>query len=194
MVYWFEKLKDGKCTASNQTIAEILNCQPLSVANSLKRLEDCGYILRVFKDKKKKIRSEIKTLVSFAYHQTMKQVSSNDDTAQDQEVSSNDEQNNNSINNNRNKSGTPFAEAGDFFDAFKRKDKKLIEFVRGVAVKYQITEQQAFFEFQKFVNYWTELSRSGRAQRWQSEKFFQVGRRLTTWFSKIKKPKGRMII
>ena len=41
-------------------------------------------------------------------------------------------------------------------------------------------------EFKKFVSYWTELNASGKKQRWEAEKFFEIGRRLGTWFSRNK--------
>ena len=194
VVYWFEKLKDGRCTAKNETIAEILGCKPLSVANSLKRLEDCGYIERIFKDRSKRQRLEIKTLVSFQYHQSMKQVSLNDDTASGKKVSSNNEQNKNSINNNSKKRGTPFFQAGEFFEAIRNEDQRIEDFAQQASEKYALPLVQVKTEFKKFASYWTELSRNGKMQRWQDERFFEVGRRLTTWFSKIKRPKGKIII
>ena len=40
-------------------------------------------------------------------------------------------------------------------------------------------------EFTKFTDYWTEPDQRG-TQRWQKEKVFEVGRRLRTWFSRVK--------
>lgn len=37
-------------------------------------------------------------------------------------------------------------------------------------------------ELLKFKNYWTEPTRSGKKQRWETEKTFEVRRRLGTWF------------
>lgn len=65
LVYWFEHLKDGRCTAANTTIAQILNIAPRSVQNSLTKLENLGYIDRVYKNESKRHRKEIKTKVSF---------------------------------------------------------------------------------------------------------------------------------
>jgi len=36
-------------------------------------------------------------------------------------------------------------------------------------------------EKKKFYNYWTELSKSGKQQRWEMEKTFDVDRRWSTW-------------
>lgn len=42
-------------------------------------------------------------------------------------------------------------------------------------------------EVQKFIDYWTEPNKSGTRQRWETEKTFEVGRRLKTWFRNIEK-------
>lgn len=39
-------------------------------------------------------------------------------------------------------------------------------------------------EIKKFISYWTETSRQGK-QRWLGEKYFDVNRRIATWFSRI---------
>ena len=40
-------------------------------------------------------------------------------------------------------------------------------------------------EMIKFISYWTEPNKSGTKQRWQTEKTFEIGRRLTTWFNRL---------
>lgn len=42
-------------------------------------------------------------------------------------------------------------------------------------------------EIKKFVMYWTEPTKSGKKQRWETEKTFDVKRRLSTWFSRADK-------
>lgn len=55
-------------------------------------------------------------------------------------------------------------------------------------------------ELRKFYSYWTEKNSTGKKQRWQMEKTFEVNRRLATWFSRAgtfkgqDKPKGKKII
>lgn len=39
-------------------------------------------------------------------------------------------------------------------------------------------------EIKKFMSYWTEPNQRGK-QRWQGQKFFDVNRRIATWFSRI---------
>ena len=43
----------------------------------------------------------------------------------------------------------------------------------------------------EFISYWTELNPSGTKMRYQSEKFFDVGRRLSTWNRKAKEYKDK---
>lgn len=40
-------------------------------------------------------------------------------------------------------------------------------------------------EVQSFTRYWTEKTPSGKKERWETERTFEVDRRLTTWFSKV---------
>lgn len=43
-------------------------------------------------------------------------------------------------------------------------------------------------EFKKFHIYWTELNPSGKKQRWELQKTFEVKRRLLTWFTNVRGP------
>lgn len=40
-------------------------------------------------------------------------------------------------------------------------------------------------EFVTFCNYWMELTPGGKKQRWQTQKTFEIRRRLVTWFDRI---------
>jgi len=66
VVYWFSRLKNEKCTASNLTLAEIVRSSPKSISNSLNRLEERGYILRTYKDNQRRNREEIIPLIAFS--------------------------------------------------------------------------------------------------------------------------------
>lgn len=49
-----------------------------------------------------------------------------------------------------------------------------------------IPELLAKQEMSKFVSYWTEPTSSGKKQRWQTEKTFELNRRLSRWFANNK--------
>ena len=42
-------------------------------------------------------------------------------------------------------------------------------------------------EIQKFVAYWTEPNKGKTKVRWQGEKYFDLRRRLNTWFANVEK-------
>ncbi len=54
-------------------------------------------------------------------------------------------------------------------------------------ITYQITQDIADRELDKFISYWTEPTKSGKKQRWQTEKTFEVRRRLSTWMGNFEK-------
>lgn len=64
-IYWMTRLKNEKCTASNDTFAQLLKTTPAVVRNSLTNLERRGYIRRTFKDRNKRVRDEITPLIDF---------------------------------------------------------------------------------------------------------------------------------
>lgn len=78
------------------------------------------------------------------------------------------------------KESTPAKEASDFF--IGKTQEKVIEYLKEKGVPEQI----AMSELRKFISYWTELNSTGKKQRWQIEKTFEVNRRLATWFSKVR--------
>lgn len=61
IIYWLERLKDGRCFASNKTIGSIANSSASGVANSLVRLRKQGYVYCEYDDNDQ--RKSIKTLV-----------------------------------------------------------------------------------------------------------------------------------
>lgn len=97
VIYWLAHLKKEKCIASNTTIAYLVQSTPRGVQNSLKRLEQGAYIVRTYKDTQRKVRKEIKCLISF------KKVRTGDDrvrTGDDSRVRTGDDHNDKSINKN----------------------------------------------------------------------------------------------
>lgn len=80
---------------------------------------------------------------------------------------------------------TPAEEAIDFFKSSLKQDQ-CIDFL----VAKGTTRDVAATEIDKFVSYWTEPSKSGKKQRWQLEKTFEVRRRLVTWLANLNKRSG----
>jgi len=71
VVYWFEKMKEGKCIASNETIAAIAKIGSRTVRRSLEKLEKAGCLKRFFFDTVHKKRKMIKILISFKKEKTV---------------------------------------------------------------------------------------------------------------------------
>jgi hypothetical protein len=73
---------------------------------------------------------------------------------------------------------------------FSEEDNQEQESVISMLLEGGMSEQVARAEIKKFVMYWTELNSTGKKQRWEMEKTFEVKRRLTTWFAKVSQFKG----
>ena len=76
---------------------------------------------------------------------------------------------------------TPKQQAEEFFGSLEMQDQ-CIDFV--VNTK-DCTREVAVREVRAFVSYWTERTPSGQKQKWQTQKTFEIQRRLHTWFSRI---------
>lgn len=57
--------------------------------------------------------------------------------------------------------------------------------VMALLVSKGIPEALAEREVRKFLAYWTELNKTGKKQRWELQKTFELRRRLATWFNNI---------
>jgi hypothetical protein len=58
-------MKAEKCIASNTTLAKILKVEVHTIQSGLERLEERRYILRLYADAERKIRTEIRGLIHF---------------------------------------------------------------------------------------------------------------------------------
>lgn len=171
VVYWIERLKEGRCIASNQVIGEASGFDERTVRAGLDRLDKAGFIIRIYEDKERRIRKEIKTLV--AYQQIVKETGWIGDEA---------------------KNITPSQEAKLFFT----KEEGEPAVFRNKIVDEILTEKggdrkELIAEVKKFILYWTEPNKTGTKQRWQIEKTFEVKRRLGTWMARVaeRQQKGR---
>ena len=49
-IYWLTRLKNERCTAGNETLAELASTTPLTIGQCLVHLDKAGFIQRIFKD------------------------------------------------------------------------------------------------------------------------------------------------
>lgn len=78
---------------------------------------------------------------------------------------------------------TPAQEARKFFE-----DEQAREEIIAKLIASGTTEEFARAEVRKFCYYWTERNKSGTKQRWETEKAFEVRRRLSTWLQRASTP------
>jgi hypothetical protein len=162
-IYWFERLKDGKCTASNETLADVACCGTRNVRGALDRLEKEGFIERVWKDPETRTqRAEIKTLLHYSKVAPGPQLPARSEPREE----------------------TP----GEFAKRFFGRDEVAVgQIINDIIEKTGAPEEAITQEVQKFMLYWTEPNKSGTKERWQTEKTFEVRRRLYTWLSRAGK-------
>ena len=193
VVYWFERLKDGKCTASNETIAEVARMESRTVRAALDRLEKNGFIKRIFEvenscSAKREMmnRLEIKTLVSFTrkdstepkiYKVKGTKIINDKEVQPGEIVPLNDED----------LKPTPGEEAKEFFNPQSKIRSKIID---DLAVKCGVPREKIAHEIKDFYLYWTEPTKSGKKQLWETKTTFEVRRRIYRWLSKTNKFNG----
>lgn len=73
----------------------------------------------------------------------------------------------------------------EFFDN-QELHTKIVEWLGSKGVQPSAAQQ----ELKKFISYWTEPNKSGSKVRWQGERYFDIRRRLGTWFANAKKFEG----
>lgn len=79
------------------------------------------------------------------------------------------------------KSPTPADQARNFFTKLEKQGEVLSALKEKYGQNDLLTS-----ELKKFIDYWTELNKSGTKQRWEQQPTFEIKRRLTTWLNNIK--------
>lgn len=195
VVYWFERMKDGKCTASNDTIAQVACLKERTIGAALERLERFGFIERIYSDTNHTLRMEIKTLV----HMTRTTEERTEKAPRIHRTKSK------KIKTEEMKPGaivkvdapgtgaeapTPGELARDFFaptgTASTYRDQLLEEIIEATGIPKDVLLAEA----RKFYLYWTEPTKSGKKQLWETKATFEVKRRLYTWLSRAGKYNG----
>jgi len=85
---------------------------------------------------------------------------------------------------------TPSTIANNFFTNVDEQERISKE----VSERYKTDILQIKQEIYKFISYWTEPTKSGKLQRWQTQTTFEVGRRLSTWFNNAREFKQKSLI
>lgn len=80
---------------------------------------------------------------------------------------------------------TPAQLAKLFFEMVKNKSSSYQEFILSLSSKKNLNVEKVRAEIDKFTKYWTERTPSGKKEKWELEKTFEVDGRLGTWFSRV---------
>lgn len=86
---------------------------------------------------------------------------------------------------------TPSSDTQNFFSMIIEKGETFQVFVTQMAEKTKFPPAMVASELQHFTLHWTERDKSGTKQRWETEKTFEVKRRLVTWFNNKRTNFGR---
>lgn len=189
VVYWFERMKDGKCTASNETIAEVACLKERTIGAALERLEREGFIERVYSDSNRTLRMEIKTLVHMTRTteertkkmprmRRTKSVKIKDEDIKPGAIVKVDAPGTDP------KDPTPGEVAKDFFAGKGETSLYRERIVDELTASTGATRDAIVTEAKKFYLYWTEPNKSGTKQKWQLQQTFDVKLRLITWLSR----------
>lgn len=162
VIYWYEHMKEGRCFASNESIADIARVSERAVMSSLERLEIRGYIKREYNENKSR-RTEIRSMVHYTKNQTS--------TGQV---------------NLPGISSPGMVTPGEFAKRFFAGDDETSRLVlENLLLKTEGRgEQKIKEELLKFIVYWTEPNKSGTKVRWQLQETFDIYRRIYNWLSK----------
>lgn len=179
VVYWFEKMRGEKCTAGNTTIGDVARIKERAVRAALDRLDKFGFIERIYDDQGKRV--EIRTLVSMA--RTEPKIVH---TVKSQKIER-EEMKPGGLVKVEEKIPTPGEIARDFFAPTGTATLYRGTILKEVAETIGAPEEAVVAEARKFYTYWTEPTKSGTKQRWETERTFEVKRRLYKWLSNTNK-------
>lgn len=191
VVYWFERMKDGKCKAGNETIARVARCGERAVSGGLERLERYGFIERIYDDQARTIRSEIKTLVHMTRGEAIKDEEPPVKKTKSPKIKQEEVKPGAVIKidkvDEEPKGPTPGELARDFFAKESKYRESIID---EIAQKTGIQRDGVLSEIRKFYIYWTEPTKSGKKQLWETKTTFEVKRRIYTWMTRAGKYNG----
>lgn len=183
VVYWFERMKDGKCIASNKTIATVACLQERTVGAALERLEQLGFIKRIYSDKARTKRLEIQTLVHMTAGKALPRLKKKKGVVEKEEEKPGAIVKVDAPGTDP-KDPTPGEVAKDFFAGKGETSLHRERIVDELATAIGAPRDAVVTEARKFYLYWTEPNKSGTKQKWQLQQTFDVKRRLITWLSR----------
>lgn len=180
-------LLPGELVTGRKALAKSLRVSESSVERALTRLETEQQI-----EQRTDRQCRVITIKNWATYQNANNKSNNDRTTIEQRPDTlnkeTKKQDNNRLQGEQSTppAPTPRDEAIRFFtDPASR--QPVIDWM----VTRGVQPDLAVKELDKFISYWTEPTLSGKAQRWEKEKAFEIRRRLATWLGRASKDAQR---
>ena len=171
-------LERGQLITGRFALAKLTGINPNTIKDGLKILANLGIITI-----KPTNKFSLITIVKYSDYQdnkvrpTTKSTSQTPTKHQQDTTLNNVNNDNNTLTNVR--VPTPSDQAKEFFNNTIKQQE-----VQAWLISKGVPEAMAKSEMEKFIGYWTELDKTGRRQRWQDQKYFDLKRRFVTWFGK----------
>ncbi len=85
----------------------------------------------------------------------------------------------------RGEQSSPSPSPSQIIQEFIKNEEMQTRLINELGIKYNTDLNFIKNEINKFIAYWTEPTKSGKKQRWETEPTFELTRRLSTWFNNI---------
>lgn len=161
---YYLKNANGRFYFTNQQLGQMLFCSESSINNAIRALSTRGFI-----ERQSKIRAGGGTMRFIRLLKNSQSECEKSNSQSVRKVTAND----NKVKENKNIYIPPFPILTPDYVLYKQK-----------LMAKGLSEETAETELAKFTAYWTEKSPFGK-QRWESQKFFEVNRRLATWINNV---------
>jgi len=181
-------VKEGQLITGRKQLSQETGIPEGTIEDILKYLERQHQI-----QQQKTTKYRIITIINWSIYQNSNNESNNRATTEQQQADTNKNYNNyNNYKNDKKKEeiapigATPSSKAKEFF-TLKEQQEQIVKSLMDKGASESIARQ----EVAKFIGYWTETNKSGTKQRWEGEKYFDIARRLGTWFKNYENFKGK---
>jgi len=173
-------IKEGQCLTGRKKLCRITGVPEATIERILNYLENEHQI-----EQQKSTKWRLITIINWNKYQHNDNKMDNRRTTDGQQTDTyknvknvKNVKNTNSVSEQSSLTLTPKEEAEEFF-----KNDELQEKAKNYAVSKGIPPE----EIDKFILYWTEPTKSGKKQKWETKKTFEVKRRLLKWFENHRK-------
>lgn len=180
------ELEPGETIKALITLAEETKLSLQTVRTAIKRLKSTGELTQRQHGKHRILKLKSYSAYQLANTEANNELTSNQQGTNIESTLDKERKKEKKEKNVKKKGGTPSQKMELFIGVVKEKNNSYIELVKELSLNKNLQENNVSAELDKFVDYWTELNKSGTKQRWQLEKVFEVQKRISTWLGRSK--------